>query len=228
MAYNSSALAIQRQEAFIMLDGSFMIKANRKIEFAGWVGFAYVKEVICMATFRLYSSSLTAYYSVMCRIDIIWCVGMGECFNPTWCDEMVGDGMERMGTYKIVQQRVKAKRDSRVRADSSNLVGCTVVWRQYPLTTTTSSRLLFFHIKSSSTHSCLSSPFHHGLYILRALRTRGSPKPLKGSKVSFVVVFAALVFTLVALPVAVQAQSSALAPAPTSDSLFFPSLCFSF
>ncbi|MBA0579352.1 hypothetical protein Gorai_021612, partial [Gossypium raimondii] len=34
MAYNSSALAIQRQEAFIMLDGSFMIKANRKIEFA--------------------------------------------------------------------------------------------------------------------------------------------------------------------------------------------------
>ncbi|MBA0787789.1 hypothetical protein Gotri_000022 [Gossypium trilobum] len=37
------------------------------------------------------------------------------------------------------------------------------------------------------------------------------------SKVSFVAVFAALVFTLVALPAAVQAQSSAPAPAPTSD-----------
>ncbi|MBA0744381.1 hypothetical protein Gogos_007008 [Gossypium gossypioides] len=37
------------------------------------------------------------------------------------------------------------------------------------------------------------------------------------SKVAFVAVFAALVFTLVALPAAVQAQSSAPAPAPTSD-----------
>ncbi|MBA0593474.1 arabinogalactan protein 41 [Gossypium raimondii] len=37
------------------------------------------------------------------------------------------------------------------------------------------------------------------------------------SKVSFVAVFAGLVFTLVALPAAVQAQSSAPAPAPTSD-----------
>ncbi|KAG8489362.1 hypothetical protein CXB51_017499 [Gossypium anomalum] len=84
------------------------------------------------------------------------------------------------GTYKIVQQRVKAKRDSRVPADSGNLVGCTVVWRQYPLTMTTSPRLLSFHIKSSSTHSCLSSSLHHGLYILRALRMRGSSKPLQG------------------------------------------------
>lgn len=47
---------------------------------------------------------------------------------------------------------------------------------------------------------------------------------MAASKVSFVAVFAALVFTLVALPAAVQAQSFAAAPAPTSDGLFFPSL----
>ncbi|MBA0839748.1 hypothetical protein Goarm_005450, partial [Gossypium armourianum] len=76
VVYNSPALAIQRREAFTMLDGSFRIKATRKSEFA----------------VRFY-------------------------FN---------------GTYKIVQQRVKAKRDSRIRADSGNLVGRTVVQRQYP------------------------------------------------------------------------------------------------
>ncbi|OMO79689.1 Arabinogalactan peptide, AGP [Corchorus capsularis] len=37
------------------------------------------------------------------------------------------------------------------------------------------------------------------------------------SKVSFVAVFAALVFAMIALPAAVQAQSDAPAPAPASD-----------
>ncbi|XWS50054.1 hypothetical protein CRYUN_Cryun12cG0055400 [Craigia yunnanensis] len=37
------------------------------------------------------------------------------------------------------------------------------------------------------------------------------------SRVSFVAVFAALVFSMLALPASVQAQSSAPAPAPTSD-----------
>ncbi|MBA0550529.1 hypothetical protein Golob_021468, partial [Gossypium lobatum] len=37
VVYNSPTLAIQRREAFTMLDGSFRIKANRKSEFAGMV-----------------------------------------------------------------------------------------------------------------------------------------------------------------------------------------------
>ncbi|TYG83118.1 hypothetical protein ES288_D01G143400v1 [Gossypium darwinii] len=37
VVYNSPKLAIQRREAFTMLDGSFRIKANRKREFAGMV-----------------------------------------------------------------------------------------------------------------------------------------------------------------------------------------------
>ena len=45
------------------------------------------------------------------------------------------------------------------------------------------------------------------------------------SRVYFVAVFAALIFAMIALPAAVQAQSSAPAPAPTSDGLL--SLCFS-
>ncbi|KAE8689619.1 Ankyrin repeat family protein, putative isoform 1 [Hibiscus syriacus] len=43
------------------------------------------------------------------------------------------------GTYKIVQQIFKAKRDSRVREDSGELVGRTIVRRQYPLTVITST-----------------------------------------------------------------------------------------
>ncbi|XVE99813.1 hypothetical protein REPUB_Repub03eG0233700 [Reevesia pubescens] len=43
------------------------------------------------------------------------------------------------GTYKIVQQNVKAKRDSRIRADSGNLVGRSVSRRRYPLTVITST-----------------------------------------------------------------------------------------
>ncbi|OMO50039.1 Peptide-N4-(N-acetyl-beta-glucosaminyl)asparagine amidase A [Corchorus capsularis] len=43
------------------------------------------------------------------------------------------------GTDKIVQQDVKAKRDSRIRADSGNLVGRTVIQRRYPLTVITST-----------------------------------------------------------------------------------------
>ncbi|XP_022736881.1 arabinogalactan peptide 22-like [Durio zibethinus] len=37
------------------------------------------------------------------------------------------------------------------------------------------------------------------------------------SRVSFMAVFAALVFAMITLPAAVQGQSSAPAPAPTSD-----------
>ncbi|KAG4162335.1 hypothetical protein ERO13_D01G110450v2 [Gossypium hirsutum] len=37
VVYNSPKLAIERREAFTMLDGSFRIKANRKREFAGTV-----------------------------------------------------------------------------------------------------------------------------------------------------------------------------------------------
>ncbi|MBA0705963.1 hypothetical protein Golax_018110, partial [Gossypium laxum] len=37
VVYNSPTLAIQRREAFTMLDGSFRIKANQKSEFAGMV-----------------------------------------------------------------------------------------------------------------------------------------------------------------------------------------------
>ena len=44
------------------------------------VGFAYVVEVNSTVTFRLLSGSLAAYYSIMCHIDTIWCVGMGGCF----------------------------------------------------------------------------------------------------------------------------------------------------
>lgn len=43
------------------------------------------------------------------------------------------------GTYKVVKQRVKAKRDSRIRADSGNLIGRAVTRRRYPLTVITST-----------------------------------------------------------------------------------------
>lgn len=43
------------------------------------------------------------------------------------------------GTYKVVQQKVKARRDSRIRADSGNLVGRSLTRRQYPLTVITST-----------------------------------------------------------------------------------------
>ncbi|KAK8485263.1 hypothetical protein V6N13_062740 [Hibiscus sabdariffa] len=43
------------------------------------------------------------------------------------------------GTYKIVQQIFKARRDSRIREDSGELVGRTIVRRQYPLTVITST-----------------------------------------------------------------------------------------
>ncbi|XP_022764970.1 peptide-N4-(N-acetyl-beta-glucosaminyl)asparagine amidase A [Durio zibethinus] len=43
------------------------------------------------------------------------------------------------GTYKVVKQMVKAKRDSRIRADSGNLVGRAVTRRRYPLTVITST-----------------------------------------------------------------------------------------
>ncbi|KAH1055475.1 hypothetical protein J1N35_033540 [Gossypium stocksii] len=106
VVYNSPALAIQRREAFTMLDGSFRIKANRKSEFAGWVkSTAGNFTTIVSQQFKL--TNVVRFY-----------------FN---------------GTFKIVQQRVKAKRDSRVRDDSGNLVGRTVVQRQYPLTVITST-----------------------------------------------------------------------------------------
>ncbi|MBA0839747.1 hypothetical protein Goarm_005450 [Gossypium armourianum] len=106
VVYNSPALAIQRREAFTMLDGSFRIKATRKSEFAGWVkSTAGNFTTIVSQQFKL--TNVVRFY-----------------FN---------------GTYKIVQQRVKAKRDSRIRADSGNLVGRTVVQRQYPLTVITST-----------------------------------------------------------------------------------------
>ena len=62
------------------------------------VGFVYVEDVICTVTFRLFSCSLTAYYSVMCCIDTIWCVGLGGCLKPhvvcwdgqSWCVENGG------------------------------------------------------------------------------------------------------------------------------------------
>ncbi|XWS74775.1 hypothetical protein CRYUN_Cryun01aG0026200 [Craigia yunnanensis] len=43
------------------------------------------------------------------------------------------------GTYKVVKQNVKVKRDSRIRADSGNLIGHAVIRRRYPLTVITST-----------------------------------------------------------------------------------------
>ncbi|KAL1164857.1 hypothetical protein V6Z11_A06G094300 [Gossypium hirsutum] len=64
-------------------------------------GYVYVEEVFCEAIFHQYTGSMAMIYSDKCRMDTMWCVGLGGCFIPhmvcwdgrSWCVEDRGRTM---------------------------------------------------------------------------------------------------------------------------------------